>query len=62
MLSTASSLQDGIYYSHNDSPRNSFSIVFLRAREEFESADIRHTLSKSVASIRESARGTCLRA
>lgn len=45
-MPVATGLQDGIYYSHNDYARNSYSIVFLRAREEVEGARIRKTLSK----------------
>jgi deferrochelatase/peroxidase EfeB len=39
-----STLQRGIYYSHSDNPRNSFSILFLRAREPYDSSKIRATL------------------
>jgi deferrochelatase/peroxidase EfeB len=45
-LSTPSGLQEGIYYDHTDYPRNSFSIVFLRTREPFDSLKIRKTLSR----------------
>ena len=38
--------QQGIYYSHRDNPRNSFSIIFLDARPPHHPGGIRETLVK----------------
>lgn len=40
----ASSLQQGIYYSHSTSPRNSFSVIFLSFRSPYDVTGIRKTL------------------
>jgi deferrochelatase/peroxidase EfeB len=39
-------LQQGIYYSHSDYPRNSFSVIFLNARPPCNPRKIRETLLK----------------
>jgi Dyp-type peroxidase family len=46
LLREASGLQDGIYYSHSNYPRNSFSVVFLDARPPHKPGRIRETLLK----------------
>jgi Dyp-type peroxidase family len=45
-LLRTSRLQQGIYYSHLEYPRNSFSIIFLTARPPFDSKKIRETLTR----------------
>jgi Dyp-type peroxidase family len=45
-LLRSSGLQEGIYYSHSEYPRNSFSIIFLNARPPFNPDKILKTLLK----------------
>ena len=45
MLRTPS-IQQGIYYSSSDYPRNSFSVVFLRAKEPIDPGTTKKTLSR----------------
>jgi deferrochelatase/peroxidase EfeB len=44
MLLRESSLQEGIYHSHSEYPRNSFSVIFLNARPPFNASKVRETL------------------
>lgn len=45
-LQTVSGLQEGIYHFHNDYPRNSLAIVFLRLKQPSEAYLVRRTLSQ----------------